>query len=249
VPYVTVNDIWAQAGTINVMGQDLLGSGSLNAPGNVAVSITNNSPAYLRVNKITIPDHVGGRVNFNGVDVESNEDIAELNEHKATFDSSVVDESNDWINIDTGSFGTGDAVIYRNAGDGDAIGGLVDGTTYYVIVLGPDTMQLAETKTDAEAGTPVNITLSGEPSSHRLTAIPVFSTFETATGTSEAPEITITNTFDADDPHPYGEDVRTSSATSTTSWVWWRLPAWAASWFRRASTPVTFTSIPRRAIL
>ncbi|MEJ2723028.1 MAG: hypothetical protein P8175_00020 [Deltaproteobacteria bacterium] len=210
VPYVTVNNIWAQAGTINVMGQDLLGSGSLNAPGNVTVSITNNSPAYLRVNKITIPDHVGGRVNFNGVDVESNEDIAELNEHKATFDSSVVDESNDWINIETGGFATGDAVIYRNAGDGDAIGGLVDGTTYYVIVLGPDRMQLAETKTDAEAGTPVNITLSGEPSSHRLTAIPVFSTFETATGTSEAPEITITNTFDADAPHPYGEDVRTS---------------------------------------
>jgi hypothetical protein len=60
VPYITVNDIWAQAGTINVMGQDLLGSGSLNAPGNVSVAITNNSPAYLRINEITIPDHVGG---------------------------------------------------------------------------------------------------------------------------------------------------------------------------------------------
>jgi hypothetical protein len=58
-------------------------------------------------------------------------------------------------------------------------------------------------------GSPVDLTFrwGNKFSQH---TVPVFDTFETATGTPNPPEITITNTFDAGAPHPYGEDVRTS---------------------------------------
>ena len=46
VPYITVAPIWAQSGTIYISGTSVTGAGKLNAPGNVNVTITNNSPAY-----------------------------------------------------------------------------------------------------------------------------------------------------------------------------------------------------------
>ena len=73
VPYVTVNDIYAQAGTISVNGSDLVvgRTGTLNASGSVAVTIDNKSPDYLRIEGITIPDNAGGQVLFNYVAITS----------------------------------------------------------------------------------------------------------------------------------------------------------------------------------
>ena len=45
---------------------NLRGSGSLIAPGNVSITITNNSPAFLSVGPITIPQSSGGTVFFDG---------------------------------------------------------------------------------------------------------------------------------------------------------------------------------------
>ena len=66
VPYVTVDPIWAQSGTIRISGGSVVGDGTLNAPGNVNVTIKNDSPAYLRVKGITIPDNEGGTVRCAG---------------------------------------------------------------------------------------------------------------------------------------------------------------------------------------
>jgi len=79
VPYITVDDIWAQAGTINVWADNMYGSGDLIAPNDVTVTITNNSPSYLRINNITIPDNQGGDIKFNSQSVLSNDDIADIN--------------------------------------------------------------------------------------------------------------------------------------------------------------------------
>ncbi len=49
---------------------------------------------------------------------------------------------------------TGQEVVYHNGG-GTSIGGLTDGHSYYVIVLDPDTIQLAATYNDAVSGTPL----------------------------------------------------------------------------------------------
>ncbi|MCX5734321.1 MAG: LEPR-XLL domain-containing protein, partial [candidate division NC10 bacterium] len=55
---------------------------------------------------------------------------------------------------------TGDAVVY-SAGGGTAIGGLTDGTTYYVIVVDATTVKLATTAANAKAGTVINLTAVG----------------------------------------------------------------------------------------
>ncbi|MCK9230854.1 MAG: DUF4347 domain-containing protein, partial [Syntrophales bacterium] len=65
--------------------------------------------------------------------------------------------------IDLGAdhgFKTGQAVVYR-AGGGTAIGGLTDGTTYYVITVGNNTVKLAETAEGATAGTAIDLTGNG----------------------------------------------------------------------------------------
>ena len=66
VPYITISNINADEGAINVNGTSLNVSGILNAAGNVSVSITNESPDNLRVEGINIPDNAqGGEVLFN----------------------------------------------------------------------------------------------------------------------------------------------------------------------------------------
>ena len=75
VPYVTVSPIVAQSGTINIDGDIVTGAGSLNAPGNVTVTIINNSAAYLRLEGIDIPDNVGGRVVWNGVNITNDSEL------------------------------------------------------------------------------------------------------------------------------------------------------------------------------
>ncbi|MEO1132958.1 MAG: hypothetical protein AAFX40_09665, partial [Cyanobacteria bacterium J06639_1] len=71
----------------------------------------------------------------------------------------AVDSANNAIAIQLHGLVTGQTVRY-SAGDGDAIGGLVDGTDYYAIVLDDDTIQLASSFEQATAGTPTAIALS-----------------------------------------------------------------------------------------
>src|SRR5262249_40063741 len=79
VPFITISPILAEAGTINVTGDDLLGSGQLLAPGDVSITITNNSPAFLRIKEITIPQSAGGTVVFDGTSVSSTSAIGHVN--------------------------------------------------------------------------------------------------------------------------------------------------------------------------
>ncbi|MEO0465166.1 MAG: LEPR-XLL domain-containing protein, partial [Pseudomonadota bacterium] len=62
---------------------------------------------------------------------------------------------------------TGDAVTYSNGGGMD-IGGLENGTTYYVIADGEGGVQLAETLADAQAGEAIEITSAGMGDAHVL---------------------------------------------------------------------------------
>jgi hypothetical protein len=65
-------------------------------------------------------------------------------------------------------FITGTAVAY-SAGGGTAIGGLTDATTFYVIAINKDYLQLASSSTNALAGTPIGFTSFGGGTSHSLT--------------------------------------------------------------------------------
>lgn len=71
---------------------------------------------------------------------------------KAFFDSTAVNTTAETINIigsNTG-FATGDAVAYSING-GTVIGGLVDGTTYFVRVVGAALIELYNTYANATA--------------------------------------------------------------------------------------------------
>jgi hypothetical protein len=94
VPFITVSPILAEAGTLTVTGDDLLGGGQLLAPGDVRITITNNSPAFLRLNQITIPQSFGGTVFFDGTSVTSASAIGQINKSKAVPSFSQVQADN-----------------------------------------------------------------------------------------------------------------------------------------------------------
>lgn len=63
------------------------------------------------------------------------------------------------IHIAGHGFATGDAVVYHNLGTGLALGGLVEGQTYYLVRVDADNLSLAKTRADAGLAAPVTIAL------------------------------------------------------------------------------------------
>ncbi|MGI6091826.1 MAG: leukotoxin LktA family filamentous adhesin [Negativicutes bacterium] len=84
--FITVNPITAKLGDIKVKADNLTGSGTLFAPGDAKITITNNSPAFLTVNNLIVRD--GGSILFNGASVKNNDAINAFNTGKsgANFD-------------------------------------------------------------------------------------------------------------------------------------------------------------------
>jgi hypothetical protein len=79
---------------------------------------------------------------------------------KVTFDSTTaVNLTNETIDISAGGhmYETGEPVLY-SANGGTAIGGLTSGTTYFAIAAGQGLIKLATSKSNAVAGTAINLT-------------------------------------------------------------------------------------------
>ena len=88
---------------------------------------------------------------------------ARKDERSYEFDptgSGIVDSSAETINLgENHGLRTGDVITYNAGGGNTAIGGLEDGTKYYVIYddANPDLIKLAESADNAEAGTAIDI--------------------------------------------------------------------------------------------
>jgi len=84
------------------------------------------------------------------------------------FGKDGVDGADDTIRLPNHGFQAGEQVTYGS--DGDAIGGLTDGDTYFIIRVDDDTFSLAQTEADATAENPVAIDLdpSGAGVNHTL---------------------------------------------------------------------------------
>ena len=84
--------------------------------------------------------------------------------------SSLVTVSGDAIHFASpDGFTTGQEVVY-NSGGGSNIGGLIDGHSYYVIVIDPQTIKLAATYLDAVSGTPIQVNVTGvDTSTNQIT--------------------------------------------------------------------------------
>jgi Ca2+-binding RTX toxin-like protein len=74
ISVIEVPQITAQSGDIFIMADTLTGSGVLDAPGDAEIKVINESPFYLRLEGLNIPDE-GGRIRFNNVRVFNNEEI------------------------------------------------------------------------------------------------------------------------------------------------------------------------------
>lgn len=74
--------------------------------------------------------------------------------------TSVASLSDDTINLTAHGYTTGDTVVYSAEG-GTPIGGLTSGAVYFVIAVNVNTIKLATSLANANAGTAVNITAAG----------------------------------------------------------------------------------------
>jgi hypothetical protein len=79
------------------------------------------------------------------------------------------------INQTNHQYYTGAPIVYETAGT--QIGGLVSGTTYYVIRISQDWFQLAETRDNAEIGREIVLTSLGSGSVHSITSANVAAEF------------------------------------------------------------------------
>ena len=91
---------------------------------------------------------------------------------------------------------TGDLVTYENGGGTD-ITPLVTGTTYALIVVDANTVQLATTRVAALAGTPIDLTAAGAGTMH---ALEVVTAFDFGAGAELITDGGIANTFEPDLP-------------------------------------------------
>ena len=97
--------------------------------------------------------------------------LDDISSHTATFDgsaTSVISTSDETIRITNHRFVQGQRVTYSNGGGGN-IGGLTNGTAYYVIFNTAHTIKLAATLSDANNNTIINLSSVGSGSSHTLT--------------------------------------------------------------------------------
>ncbi|HSW27189.1 MAG TPA: hypothetical protein VLJ62_30820, partial [Burkholderiaceae bacterium] len=83
---VTLNAIRANAGRVDIRGDQLTGSGTWLAPSDASVKIVNDTPAFLRLRGITISEATGG-LYLNGTPVTTNTLIAGVNTASASADN------------------------------------------------------------------------------------------------------------------------------------------------------------------
>jgi filamentous hemagglutinin family protein len=81
--FVHVNDITVRLGNIDVIADNLIGSGALRAPGDAKISIVNNTPDFLVLGKLTVDSDSGGEVRLNGFLINDNTEIGRINSSAA----------------------------------------------------------------------------------------------------------------------------------------------------------------------
>ena len=98
--------------------------------------------------------------------------LDDISSYTATFNGSltnVVSTANETLRIPEHRFIHGQRVIYSNGGGGN-IGGLTNGTAYYVNFDSASTIKLATSLANANNNTVINLSSVGSGSSHTLTA-------------------------------------------------------------------------------
>ena len=91
---IKIGTVYASSGDINIRADNIYGSGSLKAPGDVRIDITNKSPLPIEVGTVLIPWNYGGHVRLNGISVHKADDIAKINISHIKPNISITDGEN-----------------------------------------------------------------------------------------------------------------------------------------------------------
>ena len=92
----TVDPIYADAGRIFTTGNQLVGAGQWIAPSDASVTIINNTPAFLEIEGVMIPDDNGG-LYFNGDQWTTNTQITNQDQANVKFLNKLNDSGGDPI--------------------------------------------------------------------------------------------------------------------------------------------------------
>ena len=95
------------------------------------------------------------------------DDIASFTVTFDATDTSIVSISGDTLSFTNHRFVTGQKVTYTDGG-GTAIGGLTDGTSYFIIKVDQNTIKLATNASNAASSTAIDLTSGAAGGSHTL---------------------------------------------------------------------------------
>ncbi len=95
------------------------------------------------------------------------DDIASFTLTFDATDTAVVSIANDTLSFRNHRFVTGQKVTYTDGG-GTAIGGLTDGTSYFIIKVDQNTIKLATNASNAASSTAINLTSGAAGGAHTL---------------------------------------------------------------------------------
>lgn len=95
VDYITLDNIYAQPGAINLNTEKMLGSGLLAVTSDAAVTVKNNSSSFLRISDIIIPERSGGTIKLKGAAVTGDIDTLKVVINDKKLGSPVIDVSSD----------------------------------------------------------------------------------------------------------------------------------------------------------
>jgi len=95
------------------------------------------------------------------------DDIASFTLTFDATDTAVVSIANDTLSFTNHRFVNGQKVTYTDGG-GTAIGGLTDGTSYFIIKVDQNTIKLATSASNAASSTAINLTSGAAGGSHTL---------------------------------------------------------------------------------
>lgn len=141
IDYISLPDIVASGGNINITTDTLAGSGTMEAKGAHEVTVTNNTNLYMKINNITVGD-AGGEINYNGVGLKSNDYNKTINE----LNIDKVKNAQFSKVMPTAEAGTGGTITVN----GNYGGSLVRAKAKVINDDGTVTEQLIETKPKAD---------------------------------------------------------------------------------------------------
>jgi hypothetical protein len=118
---VSLGSLFASGGTIAVNASTLLGTGTLTSYGGPTISVTNNSPDYLLLGAVRIPNAPGAKVFFTGSANASSAPGLHISEIGADSGSSIIIHNSHRGPVGDATFGPG---LFLT-GDVDNLGGSV----------------------------------------------------------------------------------------------------------------------------